>query len=207
MPDANLYLERVDYEKYLSAHECKKCGAESCKALVAQLRAGGGYQSLGPLELGKAQALRAALSMGQTLPAVPSIPNPRPITPELAELNDPQPGDPVLVTGNSAFTQEVLLAVLSSTTSPFFVLFSDTNGDTLDMAVILKSFTAARLQRSCKALELAARAGSGALVLPGLAAALADDVAAATGFRVEVGPVCAAELPLYFGEQWASAAG
>ena len=39
-------------------------------------------------------------------------------------------------------------------------------------------------------------------MLSGLAAGSRDEIAAATGRPVEVGPVCAAELPLYFGERW-----
>jgi CO dehydrogenase/acetyl-CoA synthase gamma subunit (corrinoid Fe-S protein) len=143
--------------------------------------------------------------MEGNLPAVPAITTPRPVPPELAELNDPSQGDPVLVTGNSVFTQEVLLAVLAATASPFFVLFTDTRGDTLDMAVILGSFTADRVKRSFEAERLAERARGSTLVLPGLAAGSKDEVAAATGRPVEVGPVCAAELPLYFGERWRAA--
>ena len=40
------------------------------------------------------------------------------------------------------------------------------------------------------------------LVLPGLASGMETEIASATGFRVEVGPVCAAELPLFFGAEW-----
>ena len=108
----------------------------------------------------------------------------------------------MLVTGNSVFTQEVLLVILATTARPFFVLFTDTRGDALDMAVILGSFTADRVRRSFEVERLAERARGSALVLPGLAAGSRDEIAAATGRPVEVGPVCAAELPLYFGERW-----
>jgi len=115
MPDADLYLDKIDFE-------CRKCGDQSCKELVDKIKA--------------------------QLPRVPSLQLPRPVEPALVELNDPQPGDPVLVTGNSEFTQAVLLAVMSTTIGPFFVLFCDTKGDTLDMAVILKSFTPERIKHS-----------------------------------------------------------
>ncbi|MBW2264494.1 MAG: hypothetical protein JRG91_21215, partial [Deltaproteobacteria bacterium] len=49
------------------------------------------------------------------------------------------------------------------------------------------------------------RSGSSTLVLPGLAAAMRDDVASAAGLSVEVGPVCAAELPLFFADLWGQA--
>jgi CO dehydrogenase/acetyl-CoA synthase gamma subunit (corrinoid Fe-S protein) len=169
MPDADLYLDKIDYQ-------CHKCGEESCRELVEKVKA--------------------------VLPQVPSLQLPRPVEPALVELNNPQPGDPVLVTGNSEFTQAVLLAVLSTTESPFFVLFTDTRGDTLDMAVILKSFMPDRIQQSLEKENLKAQGGK--LVIPGLAAALKDDIEKTTGWPVEVGPICAAELPLFFGERWST---
>ncbi len=175
MPDADLYLDRIDF----SGHEgeCRKCGTHSCRDLVERL--------------------------SRSLPAVPSLQHPRPVDAGLMELGEPGPGDPVLVTGNSALTQEVLLAVLSTTTSPLFVLFSDTRGDTLDMALILGSFTPGRLKAALERDKVSERAGSSTLVLPGLAASLRDEVASIVGHPVEVGPVCAAELPLFFGDRWA----
>jgi CO dehydrogenase/acetyl-CoA synthase gamma subunit (corrinoid Fe-S protein) len=176
MPDADLYLERIDFSRYLSTDECKRCGAHSCKELVERLK--------------------------RTLPTVPSLEIPRPAAAGLFELNNPGPGDPVLVTGNSAFTQEVLLAVLSTTASPFFVLFTDTRGDTLDMAVILGSFTPERIRRALYSDRVEERAGPAPIILPGLAGHLKEDIASVTSSAVEVGPVCAAELPLYFGRRW-----
>jgi CO dehydrogenase/acetyl-CoA synthase gamma subunit (corrinoid Fe-S protein) len=203
VPDADLYLESIDYGEYLSARDCAGCGATSCRALVETLRASGGaFASLNGLGDGKVHALGTTLAIEGSLPPVPAITAPRPTPPELAELNDPGPGDPVLITGNSVFTQEVLLVILATTVSPFFVLFTDTRGDTLDMAVIFESFTAERVLRSFEAERLAERARGSTLVLPGLARHLLDEVSAATGFPVEVGPVCAAELPLFFSHRW-----
>lgn len=202
MPDADLYLESIDFGDYLDARDCARCGAASCRALVEMLRASGGaYAALDGLDERKARALGATLAIERNPPAVPALAIPRPVPPELVALNEPSPGDPVLVTGNSAFTQEVLLVVLATTAHPFFVLFTDTRGDTIDMAVILKSFTADRVKRSFEVERLAERARGSTLVLPGLAAGSRDEIAAATGRPVEVGPVCAAELPLYFGER------
>jgi CO dehydrogenase/acetyl-CoA synthase gamma subunit (corrinoid Fe-S protein) len=167
MPDADLYLDKIDYQ-------CHKCGPQSCKDLVEKIK---------PL-----------------LPQVPSLQLPRPVDPTLVELNNPGPGDPVLVTGNSEFTQAVLLAVLSATQSPFFVLFTDTRGDTLDMAVILESFTPERIRRSLEKENLKAQGSK--LIIPGLAAGLKNAITQTTGWPVEVGPVCAAELPLFFHDSW-----
>ena len=167
MPDADLYLDKIDFE-------CHKCGPHSCRELVEKIK---------PL-----------------LPRVPSLQLPRPVDPALVELNNPGPGDPVLVTGNSEFAQTVLLAVLSTTESPFFVLFTDTKGDTLDMAVILESFTPDRIQQSLEKENLKSRGSK--LIIPGLASALKDYIEKSTGWPVEVGPICAAELPLFFHDSW-----
>jgi len=203
MPDADLYIDEIDYEGYLKAEDCVRCGAGSCTALIERLRSGGAYEELlEGLDRVTGRALKTAVDIERNLPPVPSITVPRPVRPELVELNGPGPGDPVLVTGNSLFTQEVLSAVLSTTTSPFFVLFTDTRGDTLDMAIVLESFTAGRLVGSIEGENLGDRARGSSLVLPGLAHGLRDEIAVATGFAVEVGPVCAAELPLCFGDRW-----
>ena len=167
MPDADLYLDKINFE-------CHKCGPDSCKDLVEKIK---------PL-----------------LPQVPSLDLPRPVDPALVELNDPGPGDPVLVTGNSEFTQAVLLAVLSTAQSPFFVLFTDTRGDTLDMAVILESFTPERIRQSLEKENFKAQGSK--LIIPGLAEGLKNDIENMTGWPVEVGPVCAAELPLFFHDSW-----
>ncbi len=203
MPDADLYLDRIDFSTYLSAADCKKCGADSCKELVDRLK----QRACRPEDLHQAsasriRALRLALEADRMLPRVPSLQLPRPGAVGLVELNHPEPGDPVLVTGNSELTQEVLLAVLSTTTSPFFLLFTDTRGDSLDMAVILESFTPEGILRSIKDEKLSRKTAPSTLYIPGLAASLGNLIAATTGWPVTVGPVCAAELPMFFGERW-----
>jgi CO dehydrogenase/acetyl-CoA synthase gamma subunit (corrinoid Fe-S protein) len=203
MIDADLYLESIEYERYLTESDCVRCGVGSCRALVAELRAGGGaYSALDAIDRKLSRALEIALGTADSLPTVPSLTTPRPTAPELAEINRPVPGDPVLVTGNSLLTQEILLTVLSTTVSPFFVLFTDTRGDTLDMALIYESFNAERLAENVERERLSDRAAGSSLILAGLARGLRDEVATATGFPVEVGPVCAAELPLYFRDRW-----
>ncbi|HUU01387.1 MAG TPA: hypothetical protein VM425_08120 [Myxococcota bacterium] len=178
MADADLYIDQIDSERYFAGNECRKCGVQSCRELVEKLKSRG------------------------HLPSVPQLQVPRPVTAGLLELNDPRPGDPILVTGNSEFTQQVLLAVLATTTSPFFVLFSDTRGDTLDMAMILESFTPERVRRSIEKERLKERAGGSCLVLPGLASKISGEIESQCGWPVGVGPVCAAELPIYFNERW-----
>ncbi len=203
MKDADLYLDDIDYGRYFTNEECKKCGAESCKDLVEALKRRGGASAecLGALP-GKARALQAVGGLEQSLPRVPMNPNPRPGPPGLTPLNNPADGAPILVTGNNVFTQEVLMAVLASTAKPLFLLSSDTRGDTLDMAVILGTFTAETVAKALATEGLAERAGTSPLLIPGRAADFAGPIQTATGRQVDVGPVCAAELPLFYGETW-----
>lgn len=203
MPDADLYLTRIQLGRYLSDEECRRCGAHSCKELVEKLldrtcQPG----QLGQLDGTRQAAISTAAGLSEMLPVVPSLQHPRPVAPGVMELNDPSDGDPVLLTGNNEFTQQVLLAVLSTTASPFYLVFSDTRGDTLDMAIILESFTPQRVQRFFETRDVLSQVGGGPLVLPGLAESLAEPIASATGMSVKVGPVCAAELPLFYSEIW-----
>jgi CO dehydrogenase/acetyl-CoA synthase gamma subunit (corrinoid Fe-S protein) len=203
MKDADLYLGDIDFDKYFSPEECRNCGADSCKALVEKLRSGGcAAGDLEGIPADRARALQTVLNLEGMLPGVPQLSMPRPGAPGLTGLNSPFDGDPILVTGNNLFTQEVLLTVLSTTTKPFFFLSADTRGDSLDMAVILDTFTVEAVEKALGAAGLTEKAESSSLLLPGRAVALADPVSEATGRRVDVGPVCAAELPLFYGEAW-----
>jgi len=203
MPRADLYLDQIDLGKYFSEKECKKCGLHSCKELVEKLHSGEfSFSDLKWFSRPRANALQVALQAKKVLPAVPAIQLPQPGPTGLVQLNHPNPSDPVLVTSNSELTQQVLLAVLSTTTSPFFVLFVDTNGDTLDMAIILKTFTPQRIQQAIAESELETKAPASFMLIPGLAASMQAPIQSVTQLPVRVGPVCIAELPLFMGDKW-----
>lgn len=199
MDKADLYFEQMSLDRYLTDHECQKCGVDSCKKLVEQLSAGKiSTAELKSLPEQKAQALRYAIDGAQMLPEVPKLTFPRPINPEVVELNQPKDGDPIIITGNNEYTQEVLLTVLSTLTVPLFILFSDTRGDTLDMAVVYESFNAEAIAGSFGATGLKHRIKSSPVIIPGKAAELANLIQKKLKLKVVTGPICAAELPLYF---------
>jgi CO dehydrogenase/acetyl-CoA synthase gamma subunit (corrinoid Fe-S protein) len=118
------------------------------------------------------------------------------------ELNDPSPDSLVLISGNNEYTEQVLMAVLGTTVCPFFVLFADTDGNTVDMAMIYQTLTAERIRDSLIQSGLGEKSTGKVLVIPGLAVSLKADIEALTGWTVSVGPVCAAELPLFLSEIW-----
>lgn len=203
MDTANLYLDEIDLRRYLTTEECRKCGAASCKELLERLAERGcSVADLGGVAPEKRRVLQAVADVERNLPGVPKSPNPRPGPPGLTPLNKPVDGDPILVTGNNVFTQEVLMTVLSATSKPIFFLSSDTRGDSLDMAVILGTFTAQTVREALETEGLPVLAANSPLLIPGRAVDFAESIGAATGRTVEVGPVCAAELPLFYGEAW-----
>ena len=205
---ADLYLQRIDFLRYLPGSDCGECGASSCAGLIQGLKDGTLTPAACPfLPEHRVAAFRLALRARELLPAVPAFELPRPGCPGLVEINNPLGHSPVLVSGNSQFTQEVVTALLGFTLSPLRILFVDCRGDTVDMAMIYQSLTVARI---CRALAGSEPAGSGhamELILPGFARELERPLVKQTGWSVQVGPVCIAELPLFLGERWRMAEG
>ncbi len=201
---ANLYIDRLEIAPYLTPEDCRAAGASDGAQLAARLKEGAlRLEDLPGLSPGKRYALSLALRAAEVLPQVQSLEFPRPLPPELFELNDPGPQAPVLVTGNSEFTLNVLTGLLALTVSPFYLLQVDTRGDTADMAMIYRSFTPQRLDQALETYQLAPRLRHRDLIIPGVLAPLKEELAGyLTGWTIIPGPICAAELPLFLGDQW-----
>jgi CO dehydrogenase/acetyl-CoA synthase gamma subunit (corrinoid Fe-S protein) len=201
---ANLYVDKIDLQRYFTAQECRAAGFADCRGFIDNLTAGRlraeDCQNLSPA---KRYALSLALRASEILPPVQSLELPRPVAPELYEINEPDSAAAVLVTANSEFTLTVLTGLLALTVSPFYLLLVDCRGDTADMAMIYRSFTPQRLDQSLEAHKVAARVSHRRLIIPGVLAPLKEELAGyLTGWEIEAGPICAAELPLFMGEKW-----
>jgi CO dehydrogenase/acetyl-CoA synthase gamma subunit (corrinoid Fe-S protein) len=201
MLKANLYVDRIDIAPYLTPEECRGLGGPDCAQVAARLKDG----SLKPedcltLSPGKRQALAVAVRALEVLPVVQSLELPRPVPPDLFEINEPGPDSPVLVTGNSEFTLAVVTGLLALTVSPFYLLLVDTRGDTVDMSMIYRSFTPQRLDQGLEAHRLAEKVRRRRLIIPGVVGPLKEELAGYTGWEIRVGPICVAELPLFLGE-------
>lgn len=209
MPEANLYVDRIELAPYLTPAECRAAGFADCREFVSALKESRVRPEDSPgLAPAKGYALSLALRAQEILPPVQSLELPRPVAPELYEINEPDAGAPVLVTGNSEFTLTVLTALLSFTVSPLFLLLVDCRGDTADMAMIYRSFTPQRLDQSLEAHNLKDRVSHRRLVIPGVLAPLKEELAGyLPGWEIDPGPICAAELPLFMGEKWQPPAG
>jgi len=120
----------------------------------------------------------------------------------VVEINGPDRGSPILVSGNHVHTQDVLTSVLSTTRCSFFVVFTDTKGNTVDMAVIFKTMTAGQIRKELETSGVFDRTPPQNIILPGLAMTVSDELVQSTGWEVIVGPICAAELPLFLADIW-----
>jgi CO dehydrogenase/acetyl-CoA synthase gamma subunit (corrinoid Fe-S protein) len=201
MLKANLYVDRIEIAPYLTPEECQGLGGPDCTQVAARLKNG----SLAPedcrtLSPAKRYALSLAVRALEVLPVVQSLELPRPVPPDLYEINEPGPESPLLVTGNSEFTLAVVTGLLALTVSPFYLLVVDTRGDTVDMSMVYRSFTPQRLDQGLTTHRLAERIKNQQLIIPGVVGPLKEELAAYTGWDIRVGPICVAELPLFLGE-------
>lgn len=88
----------------------------------------------------------------------------------LHEINQVGPESPIRATGNAFSTQDVLMAILSTTTAPFYLLFVDCLGHTVDMAMVYQTFTAETVLKAIEDTQLASRVKHRELILPGATA-------------------------------------
>lgn len=206
---ANLYIDRIELAPYLSPEDCRGAGMANAAQLAAKFKKGALRLDGCPgLSTAKRAALDLALRAEEVLPKVQSLEFPRPLNPSLFELNDPGPDAPLLVTGNSEFTLAVLTGLLAHTVSPLYLLLVDCRGDTVDMAMIYRSFTPQRLDQSLTANNLAGKVSHRRLIIPGVLSPLKEELAGyLTGWEIVPGPICAGELPLFLGEKWQPPAG
>lgn len=198
---ADLYLDRIDLARYAGTETCQVCRVDSLAELLQRLRSGrlcAGRCPHWPRE--RVEAFRLAIDAGKVLPTIPPLGVPRPAEAGLLDLNEPDAVSPVLITGNSRLTHEVLLAVLSTTTAPVRMASVDTQGHTVDMSLVYGTLTPEAIADALSADGSPADGFAGRIILPGLAESLAAAVSELLGRPLEVGPICAAELPLFFAQ-------
>ena len=203
MSTADLYIDKIDFQRYLNQNDCAQCGFSSCNSFIDAIKRGEKFpQECSFIGRNKAYAFEAVKKIEESWPEVPLLTHPRPAFTGLVELNQPDERSLVLISGNNEYTEQVLLTVLGTTVCPFYVLFVDTDGNTVDMAMIYKTLTAERIHNSLTTTGIEKRIAAKDMILPGLASSLKDEVEALTGWNVSLGPVCAAELPLFLADIW-----
>jgi len=200
---ADTYGDRIDFLRYLPQTDCAACGEKTCEGFVEGLKSGKKEAEDCPhLPANLYYPFQVALDADNILPTFPCLTDPRPGPTGLVEINAPDGGSPLLVSGNHVHTQDVITAVLSTTRSPFFVLFTDTRGNTVDMAVIYKALTAEQIIKDLRSSVAIEKISHQEIILPGLAGVVAQELKKTAHLKVLVGPICAAELPLFLAERW-----
>lgn len=203
MAFADLYLESIDFQRYFNQTGCSQCGFPSCEQFIDAIKSGTkNPRDCSFVSRNQAHALKSISRIEDLWPSVPLLMYPRPSFTGLIELNKPDSNSLVLVSGNNEYTEQVIMTVLGTTISPFFVLFVDTEGITVDMAMIYGKFTAERVSNALTVTLLEKKSSMKEVIIPGLAASLKEDIERLTGWSVRVGPVCVAELPLFLSEIW-----
>ncbi len=195
---ANLYLDQVNLPRYWPADAPVSSGdfMDAVKAGTASI------DDYSFLTRQQKQALKLVLDADTLLPEIPLTTMPQPVPAELIPVNTPDDSSLVIATGNSRYTLEVLTTIWSWGNTPAYFLLVDCLGNTADMAMVYGEFTPERLQQALKRSGLENLVRHRHLIVPGFTAPLKDDFARMTGWEIEVGPVCAVELPLFLGDRW-----
>jgi CO dehydrogenase/acetyl-CoA synthase gamma subunit (corrinoid Fe-S protein) len=198
MAKADLYLAKMDICRYWPKNAPIRC--EDC---LNKLKAGENLLRACPfLTARQADTFKLVSEAESYLPSIPQMTVPQPIQPGLFPVNEPDKSSLVIVSGNSQHTFEVLATVWAQGLTPAYFLLVDCLGNTVDMAMIFGDFTANRLLEGMSKTGLEQKVGHRHMIVPGLTSPLAGDFAAATGWEIEVGPICAVELPLFLGDRW-----
>ncbi len=198
MQEADLYLNKVDLCRYWPAN-----AVISCEDFIARRsKEKGNIEDYPFLTRRQKQAFKLVLEANTYLPPVPQMTMPQPTQKGLVSLNDPDETSLLIVTSNNQQTFEVLTTIWDQGATPAYFLLVDCLGSTVDMAVIFGDFTPERLAQMVRESRLESIVKHRHMIVPGFTAALADDFAVATDWEVEVGPVCAMELPLFLGDRW-----
>jgi CO dehydrogenase/acetyl-CoA synthase gamma subunit (corrinoid Fe-S protein) len=205
MANADVYLDTIDFLRYLKRTDCAQCGIASCEEFINSLRKKLKKPQDCPfLTKNEVYAFEVALKSKDLLPEVPLLTHPRPSLAGLVELNNPHPDSVVLISGNNEYTEQVIMTILGTTTSAFFVIFADADGNTVDMAMVYRTLTAERIHKALIESGIEEKARKRDMIIPGFASPLKKEIEQLTGWQVQVGPICAGELPLFLSEIWST---
>ena len=198
MLEADLYLNKLDICRY-----CPEDVRSLCKAFTDRWADGkGSKEAYAFLKSRQGRSFKLVLEAKKYLPSIPLLNVPQPIEAGLFPINEPDEESLVIVSGNNRLTFEVLGTVWAQGITPAYFLLVDCLGNTVDMAMVYGHFTPIRLKQMLSTSGLENKVNHHRMIVPGLTAPLADEFAVITGWEIELGPVCAVELPLFLGDSW-----
>ena len=125
------------------------------------------------------------------------------VQPGLYEINEPGPGDPLMVTTNFSITYFAVANEIESSGIPGWLLVADAEGMSVLTAWAAGKFDAERIAKSVNMNSVAEKTQHQRLVLPGHVAVLMGELEEELpGWEISVGPREAVDLPNYLKTQW-----
>ncbi len=142
-----------------------------------------------------AEVIDAVLTIDLHLPE--SDPMMQKVPEKLIEHNSPDLTSPVIISGNSVLTHQVLKLIFDTTKVKTYIVPVDTIGYTVDNAVVTNNFTSAGVMRALQESGISLKVSSRKMIIPGLAKDTKGGIERITRWSVEIGPVSGFELPLF----------
>ena len=191
-------LEVEDLLNYLPDVSYSECGAASDVEFAELVIEGKALPSKCPILDEKiASAMEKVFKL--ELPSIPDTAPGTPVTPGFIKIGNPTPDSMVLIIGNCQETISVIKLILEETLTDAFLLAIDTQGYSIDSALVAETFRPSEVYKSLGESGIAAEISHRKVILPGLCERLAADIKrlASWDWEVTLGPVSALELPLY----------
>jgi acetyl-CoA decarbonylase/synthase complex subunit gamma len=187
------WMKAEDLAKYLPE---EGCGAKSARELAQMLI----DKKLKAVDCDKidrkmAETIDGVLSVDIHLPE--SDPMQQKVPEKLFEYNSPDADSPIIVTGNSIITHQILGLILNAAKVKAFVIPLDTMGFTYDNAVAGRNITPMQVMKALNDSGISNKTPSKRMIIGGLGEGLKGSIERVTRWTVEVGPVSGYELPLY----------
>jgi acetyl-CoA decarbonylase/synthase complex subunit gamma len=125
------------------------------------------------------------------------------VQPGVYEINNPKPGDPLMVTTNFSITYFSVANEIESSGIPGWLLVADAEGMSVLTAWAAGKFDAERIAKSVKATGVAEKLSHQRIIIPGHVAVLMGELEEELPeWEINVGPREAVELPNYLKTQW-----
>lgn len=189
-------LTAEDMAKYLPPEGCREKGYAGARALAEALVSKKVKASeCAGISPALADAIEGIFSLDLHLPE--SDPMMNRVGEKLIQINSPDVSSPVLITGNSVITKQILTAIFSATKVKAFIVPTETLGYTVDNAVNENTFTAMSVLKGIGESRIASMVEERKLIIPGVAEAAKSSIERITKWPVEIGPVSGFELPIF----------
>jgi acetyl-CoA decarbonylase/synthase complex subunit gamma len=125
------------------------------------------------------------------------------VQPGVYEINNPKPGDPLMVTTNFSITYFAVANEVESSGLPGWLLVADAEGMSVLTAWAAGKFDADRIAKSVKGSGISEKINHQRIIIPGHVAVLMGELEEALpGWQISVGPREAVDLPNYLKTQW-----